>query len=119
MPDKKELKFIYKNTPRPMGVYQVRNLINGKVLVGGSLNLDGRRNRFQFEVKNGNIGNNRELLREWQQFGADNFVFEILEQIEPCDDPQHDYRFELAELEKKWLERISPYQDRGYNSPPR
>lgn len=116
--DRKELIQQYKSTVRPAGVYQVRNTVNGRVLVGSSLNLDGRRNRFGFEVKTGSIGNNAELNRDWKAFGAEAFVFEVLEELE-AEDPQHDYRDELAELEKKWLEKLQPYGERGYNRLPR
>jgi hypothetical protein len=34
MSNKKEMKRAYKESHRPMGVYQIRNLINGKVLIG-------------------------------------------------------------------------------------
>ena len=34
--DKKALKREYKETARPMGVYQIRNTVNGKVLLGTS-----------------------------------------------------------------------------------
>ena len=113
--DKREMKIHYKHTPRPMGVYQIKNSANGKVLVGSSLNLDSRRNRFQFEVKNGSISNNRLMKQEWEQYGADSFSFEILEQLAPNEDLQHEYHDELAELEKKWLEKLQPYGERGYN----
>lgn len=116
--DKKELKLQYKNTAPPAGVYQIRNTANGRVLVGGVLNLDARRNRFAFEVKMGNIANNAELNRELKQFGPEAIVFEILEELE-VDDPQRDCRDELADLEKKWLEKLQPYGERGYNQPPR
>jgi hypothetical protein len=116
--NKKELKFQYKHTPRPMGVYQIKNNANGKVLVASSLNLDSRQNRFQFEVKNGSISNNRQMKQEWAHDGAESFSFEVLEQLEPSDDMQHDYRDELADLEKKWLEKLQPYGERGYNRLP-
>lgn len=115
--DKKEAKLNYKSTTRPMGVFQIRNTVNGKVLVGSNLNLDGRRNRFEFERRDGSFANNREIKLDWDQFGPDAFVFEIIEQLKPNDDPQYDYRFDLAELEKKWLEKLQPYGDRGYNHP--
>jgi group I intron endonuclease len=117
--DKKELKSLYKSTPRPMGVYQIRNTVNGRVLVGSSLNLDGRRNRFGFEVKNGSISNNAELKRDWEQHGAESFVFEVLDELKPVEDPHYDYRDDLAELEKMWLEQLQPYGERGYNRPPK
>lgn len=117
--DKKEAKFAYKSTLRPMGVFQIRDTVNGRVLVGASLNLDGRKNRFAFEVASGHISNNAALKQDWDQHGPANFTFEILDQIAPVDDPNYDYRADLATLEQLWLEKIQPYGERGYNSPPR
>lgn len=117
--NKKELIFQYKNTPRAAGVYQIRNSANGRVLVGASLNLEGRASRFKFEQAQGGLHTNPELKRDWDQFGPEAFSFEILEELKPSEDPRHDYRPELAELEKKWLEKIQPYGERGYNSLPR
>ena len=34
--DRKAIIREYKSTPRPMGVYQIKNRINGKVLIGSS-----------------------------------------------------------------------------------
>ena len=45
---KKDLVAEYKQTFRPMGVYQIRNLDNGKIFVAGSMNLDAARNRHEF-----------------------------------------------------------------------
>lgn len=116
--DKKQLIFEYKNTPKPVGVFQIRNVANGKVLVGSSFNLTGRRNRFRMEVKSGNIGNNPRIRRDWEEYGADQFVFEVLEQVKPSEDPQYDYKADLAGLEQQWLDKLMPYGDRGYNPPP-
>ncbi|MCE5231082.1 GIY-YIG nuclease family protein [bacterium] len=113
--DKNELKLIYKNTHRQMGVFQIRNKANGKVLVGSSLNLAGRRNRFNFEVAQGCASTNRDMKEDWARFGAENFAFEVLEEIKPGDDPSRDYKFEVAELEKNWIEKLQPFGERGYN----
>jgi len=49
--NKKELKRQDKQTLRPMGVYQIRNLINEKVFIGLAFNLDGVfcKNKFQLD----------------------------------------------------------------------
>lgn len=117
--DKKEQKFIYKNTPNSMGVFQIRNTASGKVLVGGSLNLEGRKNRFNFELTHGTNSTDRDMKRDWEQFGAASFVFEILEELKPVDDPRHDYKSDLADLERKWLDKLQSFGDRGYNKPPK
>ena len=113
MSDKKsELKREYKLNHRPMGVYQVRNVANGKVLIGSSLDLPGIINRHQFQLKLGNHPN-AALQADWNDLGAESFAFEILDEIAPKEG--RDHREELAFLEELWLENSQPYGDRGYN----
>ena len=114
-----ELKLQYKHSARPAGIYQIKNRANGRVLVESSFNLDGSRNRFNFEVRNGCLRNHPDLQREWNEFGAEQFTFEILEELDPRDEPLRDPRSELAKLERKWLDKLQPYGDRGYNRPPK
>jgi len=111
---KKELKKEYKQKGNPMGVYQIRNLVNDKVLVGATLNLPGILNRHKFQLKMGNH-QNQTLQAEWQEFGAESFAFEILDELTPRKAPGRDYREDLAFLEELWLEKLQPYGDRGYN----
>lgn len=51
--NKKDLKREYKQTLRPMGVFQIRNTVNEKVFIGSTLNLDGIFNRHEFQLKAG------------------------------------------------------------------
>lgn len=99
-----------------MGVFQIRNLVNDKVFVGSTLNLPGIINRHKFELQMGGHKNHA-LQTEWKEFGADKFAFEILDELTPVSDPQHDYREDLAFLEEMWLEKLLPYGERGYNEP--
>ena len=39
---RKELNQEYMKRPKPAGVFQIKNTANGKVLLGSSLNLEGR-----------------------------------------------------------------------------
>ncbi len=43
--DKRALTREYKESRRPMGVYQIRNTVNGKLLVGVSVDLPSILNR--------------------------------------------------------------------------
>jgi len=111
--DKKtELKREYKLNHRPMGVYQIRNIANEKVLIGAALDLPGIINRHKFQLKMGNHPN-RALQADWNEFGAEGFAFEVLDELTPKEG--RDYREELAFLEELWLEKSLPYGDRGYN----
>jgi hypothetical protein len=109
---KNELKREYKLNHRPMGVYQIRNVANEKVLIGAALDLPGVFNRHQFQLKMGNHPN-RALQAEWNEFGAEGFAFEILDELTPKEG--RDSQEELAFLEELWLENTQPYGDRGYN----
>jgi GIY-YIG catalytic domain len=109
---KKELKKEYLQNHRPMGVYQIRNIANEKVLIGAALDLPGVLNRHKFQLKMGNHTNGA-LQADWNEFGDEGFAFEILDEITPKEG--RDYREELAFLEELWLEKSQPYGDRGYN----
>jgi hypothetical protein len=112
--DKKRLKQEYKQNPRPMGVFLIRNMVNEKVFIGVSLDLPGIINRHKFQLTMGNHPNTR-LQSEWNEFGSESFAFEILDRLNPQDDPHFDYREDLAFLEDLWLEKLQPYDDLGYN----
>jgi hypothetical protein len=116
---KKELASAYAQSFRPMGIFQIRNTENGKIYVGASMDLDGMRNRIAF------IGGLAvpffELKEDWQHYGAERFVFEILDQLKPLEESQSDrsepakYRKELDALLELWLEKLQPYDNKGYN----
>jgi len=114
--EKKALKKEYQQGHTPMGVFQIRNTVNEKVFVGSSLNLPGIINRHKFGLQMGNH-RNQALQAEWNEFGAEKFAFEILDELTPVSDPQHDYREDLAQLEDLWMEKLQPYGERGYNEP--
>ncbi|MCE5248600.1 GIY-YIG nuclease family protein [bacterium] len=112
MDKRAELKREYKNTHQPMGVYLIRNLATGKVLVGSSVNLPAARNRF---IDMGSHGN-AELQEDYKKYGANNFSFEVVETLDPVDDPNHDYVGELKVLEDMILDKLQPYGEKGYNT---
>lgn len=112
--NKKDLKREYKQTLQPMGVFQIRNLVNEKVFVGSSLNLDGIFNRHEFALKMDGHAN-KSLQKDWNALGAANFAFEILEELELRENL--DSKKELAVLEDLWLEKLEPFGDKGYNEP--
>jgi GIY-YIG catalytic domain len=111
---KKELKDQYKQTHTPMGVYQIRNLVNQKVFVGTALNLPGILTSNKLQLNAGNHPN-KKLLSDWSEFGSDSFAFEVLDELPPNQGADYDYKADLASLEELWLEKLQPYGERGYN----
>jgi len=108
----------YKETPRPMGVYRVRNTVNGKSLIGSSVDLPAMLNRQRAQLTMG-AHSNRALQHDWRDLGSEAFEFEILDTLKPRDQPDYDPTDDLRTLEKMWLEKLSPFGDRGYNAPPK
>ena len=101
---------------RPLGVFLIRNTTNDKVFLAGGVDLNGLMNRHRYQLSKGSHVN-RQLQADWNELGSDKFEFEILEQLEPGRDSTFDSRKELTFMERMWLERLSPFGDRGYNQP--
>jgi hypothetical protein len=112
--DKKAAKLAYKASRRPMGIFQIRNEVSGKIFVGSSMDLGAMFNRIRFQLFAG-AHPNKELDADWRRLGADKFSFEVLEEIVPREDPNYDYKVDLETLEDLWLEKLEPYDERGYN----
>lgn len=114
--NKKDLKRQYKQNPRPMGVFQIRNTVNEKVYVASSLNLPGSFNSGEFQLKMG-IHPSKTLQSDWKLQGGENFAFEVLEEVFPKEIDGYDYLADLLFLEDLWLEKLQPFGQNGYNEP--
>lgn len=114
MKTNKELKEEYKQMKFPMGVFQIRNVKNGKVFIDSSTNMNAKWNRHKVQL---GVGNNwmTELQSDWKEFGEENFVFEVLSELEEKEGGDADYKKELAVLEEMILDDRKPYGKNGYN----
>ncbi|WP_238528293.1 GIY-YIG nuclease family protein, partial [Acetonema longum] len=110
----KELKLAYKQNPPAMGVFQIKNNINGKIFIGSSQNVAGKLNSQRFQLKgNGHV--NKALQQDWNDYGSGSFAFDILETLKTEEFDPQDWPEALALLEEKWLDILQPYGERGYN----
>jgi hypothetical protein len=57
------------------------------------------------------------LQSEWKEFGSDAFEFKELEILEPGDDPAYNPAEDLQVLEDLWVEKLKPFEEKGYNKP--
>ncbi|WP_372634585.1 GIY-YIG nuclease family protein [Cohnella sp.] len=103
----------YKEIPIEAGVYQIRNNINGKVLVDTTPNLKSLNGR----TASLNMGAypNKELQREWTEYGEEAFTMEVLEVLKPSDNPFVNVKDELKLLEDKWIDKLQPFGEKGYH----
>jgi len=112
--DRRERKKKYKQTVQPMGIFQVRNNVIGKIFIGSGKNLPGNLNSQRFQLNSGTHMNG-ELQRDYAQLGEGHFSFEILDTLDPKDDPEYDYTKDLAVLEEMWRDKLQPYGEKGCN----
>jgi hypothetical protein len=113
MDRKKELKQQYKEIKIQAGVYQITNVTNGKICIIATRDLKTM-NGKRFELEMGS-SKNRPLQKEWNEYGKDAFTFEVLEILEKKEEGFFDLKDALKKLEEKWLDKLQPYGERGYN----
>ena len=113
MDRRKELIRLYKEIKIEAGVYQIKNTKNQKAFVVSTPNLKTMNGKPMMLC--GGVHKNKKLQEEWNKFGEEAFVFEVLEVLKEKEDGYFDKTGELKELEKKWLDKLQPYGERGYN----
>lgn len=111
---RKELIQEYKLRPQRAGIFQIRNTVNGRFMLGSKLNLDGVWNKHSFMLSAGSH-RNKEMQRDWQTYGEEAFLFEILEEVKTVDKPAYKIEEELALLEELWVKKLNPFGEKGYN----
>ena len=114
MKTKKELKEEYNQVKYKMGVFRITNKANSKVFIGSSLDLTAIWYAQKLQLGMG-IHPNKELQKDWNHFGLENFTYEILEELKQSDDTKADFNKEIKALEDLLIEELQPFEDKGYN----
>lgn len=92
-----------------IGIYKIVNTIDGKMYVGYSKNLSGRKRSHFWQLSNNRHGNEY-LQHAYNKYGKDSFMFEI---IEECDIK------EVYAREHHWVNTLNTLdQEFGYNLKP-
>lgn len=92
-------------------IYRIRNVINGKIYIGSSVNLKKRWYEHRRQLCNGDHGNHY-LQASWKKYGEEAFLFEIVEECDHLDD--------AAMLDREqWHLDNSGCLKNGYNIRPR
>lgn len=105
MKTKKELKEDYKQMKIPMGVFQIRNIKNNKVLIDHSIDMKSKWNRHKIELKFG-IHRNGGFQKDWNEYGEENFVFEVLSELKKKEEQNINYKKELKTLQEMITEEL-------------
>jgi len=104
----------HKQAAKQAGIYWVKNLETGRVLLGSSLNLHGPLNRHQAELR---FGSHRcqALQADWDTLGQEKFAFEVVATV-PAGAPTKLRESALKKLEQRWIGELQPFQERCYNT---
>jgi hypothetical protein len=113
---RKELLEQYKEIKTYMGVIKITNNVNGKIYVTAYRNLKNQWLSVQGQLDMGRFAN-LQLQKDWNEFGSEAFTYDVLE--EKVTDEVIDMRWELKKMQKPWLDKLQPYEDRGYNKRPK
>jgi len=112
--DRREIKRQYKQKPPDQGIFQVKNMANGKIYIGRAMDLNGKLNSEKFQLLN-KMHMNKELQKDFSELGVERFSFSVLDRLQPKASLDQDYGQELKELEDMWLDKLQPYAGKGYN----
>jgi len=92
------------------GVYIIKNLLNNKVYIGSSKNVDERWVKHKFTLNNKKHCNGH-LNRAWNKYGENNFKFSVIEYVELDN---------LIEREQYYIDYYDACnQNIGYNIAPK
>jgi len=81
------------------GIYKIENLVNGKIYIGSSIDIQ-KRWRDHKNTLNRNTHHNGRLQNAWNKYGADCFRFTI---IEIC------FNFVLLSREQYYMDTLKPF----------
>lgn len=106
MDRRKELKELYKQMRPDMGIFIIRSKCSNKCYIEGTQDLKSTINSTKFKLEFGNHPN-KELQKEWKEYGKTNFTIEILEKLEyDKNQSKTDYSEDLALLQMIWEEKL-------------
>ena len=92
--------------PLSAAIYQIKNLQNGRVYVGSSVNLKKRWKEHRNDLKKGSH-HSQKLQNAWNKYGEESFEFSILEAVFD--------KTKLLEQEQHWIDLLCATSRVNYN----
>lgn len=104
---KKAGRAAYKERKIIGGIYVIRNSDSGKILIDSAIDLQGRKNRFEFSQKTGSCVELK-LQKEWAILGKEKFIFEVLEELEKGEtQSMEEFKGDIEVLKLMWMEKLA------------
>lgn len=96
-----------------MGIYQIKNLINNKIYIGSSTNIDKRWNNHIYKWLK-NTHPNLHFQNAFNKYGIENFIFEILEIVEDVNLLIEREQFYIDDLKPQYNIRLIAESNIGF-----
>lgn len=96
-----------------MGVFQIRNSTNGKILIEASTDIAAKWNRHRTELRFGSH-RNRALQDDWNEYGETNFSFSILSELKLSKEDNADSKKEVDLLKTMIEEDLGIIHEEKY-----
>lgn len=104
---RKELQVQYKEREIIGGIYSIKNGLNNRILLAGTTDLRGSKNRFEFSQKTGSCVDMK-LQDDWNKQGGEQFVLEVLEELKKGEtQTAAEFKADIDMLKEMWIENLS------------
>jgi len=91
-----------------IGIYCIKNMLNGKMYVGKSVNTDDRLDGHMRSLNN-NSHHSIKLQRAWNKYSSDNFICGVIEECDECNlDAKERYYIDLYDSHKSGYNCVTP-----------
>ena len=114
---RKELQAQYKERKIMMGVVKITCLENGKVYVAAYPDLADQWTAIRSRLDEG-LFSSGALVRDWKAYGPNAFTCEVLEEEAQAGETPERRGQLLRLMTKKWMDKLEPYDEKGYNRRP-
>jgi len=94
---------------RRSGIYKIEHTASGRVYVGSAVRIENRWNEHKAKLRR-SAHENRRLQNAWNKYGADAFVFSVLEVV--------DDRNNLVQREQHWIDTLNAATRPNFNLRP-
>lgn len=95
-----------RSKPTEIGIYQIKNLINGKLYIGSAKDFHIRTLKHLNFLKH-NKHHCKHLQAAWNKYGENNFKFELIERCE---------KEMLINREQYWIDKLNPAYNVALNA---
>jgi hypothetical protein len=112
---RKQVKEGMKDIKPIVGVVLIKNILNNKIYVEGSINANALINRMKFMLNSGQF-ENKKLQQDWNDIGETHFLFEIKSEIINDQTIALNYRKEVLKLKDTVLNEFSLLGVCNYNN---